>query len=191
MAEKEDAHDYAITRLAFDANGTGLASASHDNTAKLWSANGDGELTAQQTLAGHDNSVYAVAFSPDGKTLATASFDGRVGLFKVGAKDEGRFIDAHEGKVLSVAFDAGGTKLLSTGDDKTARLWDLTADPPALIRAFPKDEVMWGTLSPDGQLVAVAGRDSGHRYLHGRRGQANSTSCRSRAGRVPRHLQPR
>ena len=74
VGEVEDAHEAAINRLVFDADGAVLASASHDNSAKLWSVGGDGELTLQQTFTGHSDSVYGVAFSPDGKTLATASY---------------------------------------------------------------------------------------------------------------------
>ena len=137
VGEVEDAHDNTIARLVFNADGAVLASASHDNSAKLWSVTADGKLTAQQTFTGHDDAVYGIAFSLDGKTLATASYDGRVGLFKVGAKDEGRFIDAHEatcglGRVRCQRHQAFERRV----GDKTARLWDLTTDPPALIRSL-------------------------------------------------------
>ena len=72
-----------------------------------------------------------------------------------------RFFKAHEGRVASVAFDASGTRLLSAGnDERTARLWDLTSDPPALVQAFPKaqDKHLWATLSPDGEWMAEVGR---------------------------------
>src|SRR5437870_6218640 len=44
--------------------------------------------------------------------------------------------------------------------DKTARLWDLTTNPPTQIQAFPKaqNELLWATLSPDGQAMASVGR---------------------------------
>jgi WD40 repeat protein len=158
----ENAHQDAILRLVFSADGAVLASASFDTRAKLWSVGSDGELKTQQTFTGHAG-VGGIALSPDGKTLATASYDGRVGLFGVDAKDEGRFIDAHEGNVESVAFDATGTRLLSAGyADKAARLWDLTTDPPSLIHEFSEfpQELMWAALSPDDRLAAIAGRNS-------------------------------
>ena len=64
--------------------------------------------------------------------------------------------------MASVAFDTTGTRLLSAGDDKTARLWDLTADPPALVREFKQapDKLMWAALSPNNRLVASTGRGS-------------------------------
>jgi WD40 repeat protein len=72
-------------------------------------------------------------------------------------------VDAHEGYVESVAFDQSGSRLLSAGyNDKTARLWDLTTDPPAQIQAFPKaqDMLLWAALTPDGQAMASVGRGS-------------------------------
>ena len=139
-----------------------LASSSLDNTAKLWAVSPDGTLAERQTFSGHTNAVHGLAFSPDGALLATASYDGRVGLFTVGTQEK-RFLDAHEGHVESVAFDASGSRLLSAGhDDKTVRLWDLTTNPPKQIQAFPKgqDGLLWATLSPDGQTLASVGRGS-------------------------------
>jgi WD40 repeat protein len=165
VGDMEKAHNAEVNRLVFNADGTLLASASHDHTAKLWSVSGGGQLTEQQTFTGHDKPVYGIAFSPDVKTLATASYDGRVGLFKVGSKEAERFIDAHapgsNGGAESVAFDTNDTRLLSAGYyDKTARVWDLTIDPPLLIREFKQAqaELLWAALSPDDRLVAAVGR---------------------------------
>ena len=52
-------------------DGKTLATASRDNTVKLWNLQGE----QLKTLQGHSNRVNSVSFSPDGKTLATASDD--------------------------------------------------------------------------------------------------------------------
>ena len=163
LGETSSAHGDAINRLAFNRDGNLLASASHDDTAKLWDVTENQTLTARQTYEGHEAEVYGLAFSPDGRTLATASYDGRVGLFAMGEDTLPRFFKAHEGRVASVAFDASGTQLLSAGiEDKTARLWDLTNDPPGLVRAYPKSpaKLIWATLSPDGEWMVEVGRNS-------------------------------
>jgi WD40 repeat protein len=161
VEQQENAHSTKITRLSFNADGTLLASASFDNTAKLWAVAPDGTLTERQTFSGHTDAVHGLAFSPNGTLLATASYDGRIGLFTIGTQEQ-RFINAHEGMVASVAFDHSGSHLLSAGaEDKTARLWDLTTNPLTQIQAFPKaqDMLMWATYSPDGQAIASVGRD--------------------------------
>jgi WD40 repeat protein len=161
VGEQENAHSNKVKRLSFNADSTLLASAGFDNTAKLWAVAPDGTLTGLQTFSGHTKALHGLAFSPDGTLLATASYDRRVGLFTVGTEEK-RFIDAHEGPVASVAFDRSGSRLLSAGiDDKTARLWDLSTNPPTQIQAFPKanDMPLWATLSSDGQAMASVGRD--------------------------------
>jgi len=213
--EKEEAHTSDIQRLAFNADGTLLASAGFDKVAKLWKvektpgnqtpgnqtpgnelpgysqsslrdsdANMSREgqpkidrqfiagqqiagqqiagLTEIQTFAGHTDVVHAVAFSPDSKTLATASYDGKIGLFTIGADKKRFFQSAKIGQVLSVEIDSSGTRLLSCNrDDFTVRIWDITANPPALLREFPKaqDKLLWTSLSPDDKRVAAVGRD--------------------------------
>src|SRR5262249_6469861 len=146
--------------ISFRGAGTLPAPAGFDKTAKLWAVPPDGTLTERQTFSGHTDVVHGLAFSPDGMLLATASYDGRIGLFTVGTQEK-RFIDAHEGQVVSVAFDHSGRRLLSAGyNDKTARLWDLTTNPPMQIKAFPTaQELLWATLSPDGQTMASLGRN--------------------------------
>ena len=70
-------HKALVYSVAFSPNGKILATASFDNTIKLWAYPSGKEL---RTLTGHKSAVYCVAFSPDGKTLASASqaFSGTV-----------------------------------------------------------------------------------------------------------------
>ncbi len=71
--------------VAFSPDGRFLASASDDNTVKLWNVQGKALL---HTFEGHSDSVSSVAFSPDGRFLASASRDRTVKLWNVEGRGE-------------------------------------------------------------------------------------------------------
>jgi WD40 repeat protein len=71
-------HTGSIYEVAFSPDGTLLASASRDNTARLWRM--DGSLVA--VLKGHDDRVQSVAFSPNSRLIASASQDGTLKLWQ-------------------------------------------------------------------------------------------------------------
>ena len=65
--------------MAFSPDGHRLATASADNTVRLWDATPANP--SAQPLTGHTGAVNSVAFSPDGHRLATAGDDSTVRLW--------------------------------------------------------------------------------------------------------------
>ncbi len=74
-----EAHGDYIADLAFSSDGTTLASASSDETVRLWDTRTWRE--SAPALCGNGDAVEAVAISPDGRRLATGSKDGLVLLW--------------------------------------------------------------------------------------------------------------
>lgn len=70
-------HDYFVSAVAFNQDGTYLATGGDDNTARLWDTATHNEVARLL----HQGPVRAVLFSPDGQTLATGSLEGEVGLW--------------------------------------------------------------------------------------------------------------
>src|SRR5262245_39491406 len=103
---KESDYSEYVYSLAFSPDGKTLASASGDNTIRLWEIK-TGRLV--NSFAEHSEPVHSVAFSPDGKTLASGSKDRTIKLWDVRAGKLIRTIFNGEigksyGEVYSVAF---------------------------------------------------------------------------------------
>jgi RNA polymerase sigma factor (sigma-70 family) len=123
-----------------------------------------GTWQERSTLQGHDGNVLSVAFAPDGKTLASASLDGTARLWDVATGKELAVARAQpDGAVHSVAFSPDG-KLLLTGGGKRGKsgevkVWERTTLKEVRDLAGATDTVNSVASSPDGRLVASAGRD--------------------------------
>ena len=75
----------------------------------------------------------------------------------------------HTGKVRTLAFVPGTTTLLSSGDDRSIRRWDVgTATNPSTVLAGSADDQRVITLcvAPDGRTVITAGRDRVRRWTY-------------------------
>jgi WD40 repeat protein len=152
-----DGHKGGVHCLSFSPDGQTIATASADNTVKLWTR----DYTLLQNLAGHTAAVRSVSFSPDGQTIATASVDKTVRLWK---RDGTLFkplrtLTGHEAVVTSVSFSPDGQTLASASWDSSVILWNRNGN---LIRRLPGhsqpvDEV---SFSPDNQMIASASWDS-------------------------------
>ena len=147
-------HNGSVIAVAFSPDGKWLATASRDNTARVWEAATGKELARLN----HDDVVQAVAFSPDGQWLATASSDNTARVWDAATGQELARLN-HDYVVTAVAFSPDGKWLATASGDNTARVWD-AATGQEIARLNHDNWVNAVAFSPDGKWLATASRDN-------------------------------
>jgi len=149
------AHKDDVTEVAIRADKT-IASASKDETIKLWDFNGN----LLRELQGHKKEVMAVAFSHDGEKLVSGSADGTVKEWEVATGKMVRSIDAHDGWVRTVAFNHNSTQIASGGDDGKINIWNTSSGQLQNTIIAHSKWLETLSYSPDGKYIVSGGHDN-------------------------------
>ena len=165
-------HTDIIASVAFRPNGVMLASASWDQTVRLWNVN-TGRLL--HTLTGHTNEVMSVTFSPDGQTLASASWDGTIRLWNPNNGKIKRTLTGHAGGVAAVTFSPDGNTLASGSADRTIRLWNAKTWKLEKTLTGHTDVVESLAFGPHGNMLASGSRDTTLRLWDPNNGREKET----------------
>jgi WD40 repeat protein/tetratricopeptide (TPR) repeat protein len=150
------AHNGPVYSVCYSADGSRIASASQDNTVKVWDARSGAELL---TLRGHAGAVRSVSYSPDGTQLASASEDSTVKVWDARTGIELFTLRGHTGKVRTVSYHPNGSQLASAAQDSTIKVWDARSGALLLSLRGHFSTVTSVSYSPDGSRIASGAED--------------------------------
>jgi len=147
-------HLSRVRSVAFSSDGQLLASASSDDTIKLWDVTTNESIN---TLADHSEDVISVVFSPDGQLLASASWDNTIILRDV-ITGEPIIALADSNVITSIEFSPDGQILVSGSWDDTIK-WDVATGNEITTLVGHSGNVNSVAFSPDGQILVSGSSD--------------------------------
>jgi WD40 repeat protein len=157
-------------RAAFSSDGRRIVTTNSDKTARVWEPDTGRELAV---LRGHADVVWSAAFSPDGRRIVTGSGDGTARVWDALGGNVLAVLRGHGGttttsegprtvpigNVWSAAFSPNGRRVVTAGEDGTARIWDALTGKQLRVLRGHWDRVISAAFSPDGRQAITAGVD--------------------------------
>ncbi len=146
-------HGAPVVALAVSPDGTMLASASWDHTARVWPlAEADG---VPRVLEGHAQNVNGIAFTPDGRSLVTAGYDTTLRIWPLAGGAVRRVVATLPTPLNAVAVAPDG-EIVAAGADGKLYLLSSAGELRHEIEAATTP-IIAVALSPDGVRIAAAG----------------------------------
>jgi WD40 repeat protein len=162
-------HGQGVYSVVFSPDGGQIASSGWDGTIKLWEA---APAPDPPILHGHEQAVWSVAFSRDEKRMATGSWDKTA---KVWDAVDGRLLCRLPVgvPVLGIAFHPTASRLVTVGENGSARIWDVANDSACVAMELVghSNSVLCVAYSPDGRRIATGSRDGTARMWDASTGQ--------------------
>jgi WD40 repeat protein len=145
-------HQSDVNTAAFSPDGQRVVTASSDDTAWVWALRGGAKPVA---LSGHISEVIAAAFSPDGarvftfgdttlriwpasgaaafspdrtRLVAVSKQDNTARVWRADRRSEPILLRGHLLQVTSASWSADGARVITSSEDRTARIWTLSIE---------------------------------------------------------------
>ncbi len=149
-------HANDVYYVTFSRDGSRIASAGRDRTARVWDA-----VTHRRICVckGHKEDVNWVEFSPDQTLLATASEDHSVKIWDAVTGKERFTLNGHKSEVVCVLFEASGKRLVSGDNSGILKLWELATKAEIKSAQAHTGRIQSIAWADEGHILATAGDD--------------------------------
>jgi WD40 repeat protein len=148
-------HMGPVYRVVCSPNGTHIATASGDQTARVWET-ATGKFLFK--LQGHTPDVGAVVFSPNGE-LATSRADNTACLWNAETGQLKHELKGHKKPLTMIAFSPDGRFVVTASQDSTARVWDADTGQSLSVLEGHTESVNSAFFNPNGDRVITASAD--------------------------------
>ena len=116
-----EGHLTSIFGIDFSPNGFHIATASEDNTCKIWDLR---KRTCIYTIPAHTNLLSDVKYQKtEGQYLVTASYDNTAKIWSNKTWQPPKMLPGHDGKVMSVDVSPDHKFIATSSYDRTFKLW--------------------------------------------------------------------
>lgn len=116
-----EGHLQSIIGIDFSPNGFHIATASEDNTCKIWDLR---KRNILYTIPAHTNLISDVKFQRDGGDyMVTASYDNTAKLWTNRTWQPLKTLSGHDGKIMCCDISPDSQYIATCSYDRTFKLW--------------------------------------------------------------------
>jgi WD40 repeat protein len=152
-------HHGRVSSARFSGDGSRIVTASHDETARVWRADGT-DTAALAVFDAQAGQVGSAVFSADGTRVLTTHEDNNARIWNSTGGNPLLTLEGHEAAVLSGAFSPDGRHIATAAEDLTARIWNADGrGTPTILRGHT-GAVTHVSYSRDGAWLVTASDDA-------------------------------